>query len=209
MQKKLRGSGDFGLRHELDALVPASVISAEPATQKQLPALAEIAKREIPGVNAKVGLARFLRADPESIFTFRRGDRLLGGIAFLYFNCRGHDALLLDNIDLKNPNREFLAASDEEVSAIYVWALAAYGRAVMGIANVAAYLRRPRFVGANYFAQPSSSAGRDLLIALGFEPIPSFQADLWCYERPWNRPSLMLPVAGFSLSPGSYADARH
>ena len=122
---------------------------------------------------------------------------------------RGHDALLLDNVDLKNPDREFLAASDEEVSAIYVWALAAYGRAVMGIANVAAYLRRPRFAGANYFAQPSSSAGRDLLIALGFEPIPSFQADLWCYERPWNRPSLMLPVAGFSLSPGSHADARH
>ena len=99
------------MRHELDALVPAPVISAEPAMQEQLPALAEIAKREIPGVNAKVGLARFLRADPESIFTFRRGDRLLGGIAFLYFNCRGHDALLLDNVDLKNPDREFLAES--------------------------------------------------------------------------------------------------
>ena len=207
MQKKLRGSGDFGLRHELDALVPASGISAEPARQEQLAALAEIARREIPGVNAEVGLGRFLRADPESIFTFRHGDRLLGGIAFLYLNCQGHDALLLDNIDLKNPDREFLAAPGEEVSAIYVWALAAYGRAVMGIANVAASLRRPRFFGANYFAQPSSSAGRDLLIALGFEPVPSFQADLWCYERPWNRPSLILPAVGFS--PRSYADARH
>jgi hypothetical protein len=209
MQKKLRGSGDFGLRHELDALVPVSVISADPATQAQLPGLAAIARREIPGVNAEVGLAHFLRADPESIFAFRRGDRLLGGIAFLYLNCRGHDALLLDNIDLRNPGREFLASPDEEVSAIYVWALAAHGRAVMGIANVAAYLRKPRFVDANYFAQPSSSAGRELLIALGFEPVPSFQADLWCYERPWNRLSLMLPAAGFSLSSGSYADARH
>lgn len=207
MQRKLRGSGDFALRHELDALVPVSVIGADPATQAQLPALAAIARREIPGVNAEVGLAHFLRADPESIFAFRRGEQVLGGIAFLYLNCRGHDALLLDNIDLKNPDRRFLAAPDEEVSAIYVWALAAHARAVVGIANVAAYLRRPRFVTANYFAQPSSSAGRDLLMALGFEPIPSFQTDLWCYERPWNRPSLMLPAAHFS--PRSYADARH
>jgi hypothetical protein len=208
MQTRLGGSGHFGPRHELDRLAPASVISVAPARPEQIAGLAAIARREIPGVNlSEAGLARFLHSDPESIFAFSRRGDLLGGIAFLYLNCRGHDALLLDNIDLKNPEREFLAAPDEEVSAIYVWALAAFGRAVVGIGNVAAHLRRTRFVGANYFAQPSSEAGRDLLIALGFERIPSFQADLWCYERPWNRPSLMLPASNFST--GSYADARH
>ena len=96
--------------------------------------------------------------------------KLLGGIAFLYLNCKGHDALLLDSIDLKDPSREYLAHPDEEVLAIYVWALAGYGRAVAGLGNVSAYLRKPRFVSANYFAQPSTIAGRDLLMALGFRP---------------------------------------
>ncbi len=196
----------FPARHELEGLPPSSAIRVGPATQAQLADLADIARREIPGVNASVGLNRFLLQDPESIFAFERGGQLQGGIAFLYLNCRGHDALLLDEIDLRNPNRDYLARGGEEVSAIYVWALAFYGRAVVGLGNVAEYLRRPRFRNADYFAVPSSSAGRDLLVALGFTLVPSFQAELWCYERPWNRPASMPPALG---SPwGSLADAR-
>src|SRR5262245_19050055 len=198
MQKKLEGSSEFGCRHDLDTLSPSSVISVGLATQAQVAGLATIAREEIPGVNAsETELSHFLRADPELIFAFCHGGRLLGGIAFLYLNCRGHDALLLDEIDLGTPAREFLAMADEDVSAIYVWALAASGRAVLGIGNVASYLRKPRFANADYFAQPSSAAGRDLLIALGFSQIPSFQADLWCYERPWKRLPL-LPAWKFS-----------
>jgi hypothetical protein len=208
MQTEPGGSGHFSQRHELDGLASASVISVGRATSGQVAGLAAIARKKIPGIDlSDAGLLHFLLADPESIFAFRRGNSLLGGIAFLYLNCRGHDALLFDEIDLKKPDREFLARPEEDVSAIYVWALAASGRAVLGIGNVAAYLRRPRFVAANYFAQPSSKAGRELLIALGFARIPSFQNDLWCYERPWNRPPPMLPSSRFST--GSYADARH
>ncbi len=207
MQKLFRGSGDLAARHELDRLSPSSVITVGLATRGQLPELVAIARREIPGVNAtEAGLAHFLREDPESIFVFQRGGNLLGGIAFLYLNCRGHDALLLDDIDLKNPSREFLARPDEEASAIYVWALAGYGRAVVGLGNVAEYLRGPRFSGADYFAQPSTPAGRDLLIAIGFRQIPSFQRELWCYERPWNR--LPPNIAASNVSAGSFADAR-
>ncbi|WP_375414045.1 hypothetical protein [uncultured Bradyrhizobium sp.] len=184
MHKVTRESGDLVARHDLDGLLLSATISAEPAELHQLAALAEIANREIPGVNAsEAGLTQFLRDDPESIFAFRRRETLLGGIAFLYLNCRGQDALLLDNIDLKNPGREFLARGGEEVSAIYVWALAGYGRAAIGLGNVAARLRRPRFIGADYFAQPSTAAGRDLLVALGFKSTPSYQPDLWRYER--------------------------
>jgi len=208
MQTAFRGSGDFSPRHELDRLALTSVIDVGPAKPEEIAGLAAIARREIPGIDlSDAGLVQFRQADPESIFAFSRSGGLLGGIAFLYLNYRGHDALLLDNIDLKNPQRDFLAAPDEEVSAIYVWALAAFGRAIVGIGNVAAHLRRPRFVGANYFAIPSSEGGRDLLIALGFERMSSFQNDLWCYERPWNRPSLMLPSSSFSTR--RHADARH
>lgn len=204
----LRGSGDLAARHELDRLSPSSAIDVNLATREQLADLVAMARREIPGVNAtEAGLAHFLSDDPESIFVFQRAGNLVGGIAFLYLNCRGHDALLLDDIDLKNPGHEFLARRDQEASAIYVWALAGHGRAVAGLGSVAEYLRRPRFIGADYFAQPATKAGRDLLIAIGFGPIPSFQPDLWCYERPWHR--LPPNIAASNVSARSFADARH
>jgi hypothetical protein len=210
MQKPRRGSGDFAGRHELDRLATSNAISAGPATFEQLAVLAAIANKEIPGVNAlESGLVQFLREDPESIFALARDGVLLGGIALLYLNCCGHDALLLDEIDLKNPGREYLARPGEDVSAIYVWALAGHGRAAIGLGNVAEYLRRPRFAGADYYAQPSSTAGRDLLQALGFMPIPSFQPNLWYYERPWNRPSSMFAAPGVSIPIRSHADARN
>lgn len=208
MQKLFQGSTDLDARHELDGLLPTSAVKVGLATHRQLPDLVAIARREIPGVNVtEAALAQFLRSDPESIFAFERAESQLGGIAFLYLNRRGHDALLLDNIDLKNPGQEFLARGDEEVSAIYVWALACYGRAVVGLGNVAGYLRKPRFVGADYLAQPSTRAGRELLIAIGFKPISSFKPNLWCYQRPWNRVPPDMPAAHFSAR--SFADARH
>ena len=207
MDSDFRGRGDLSPRHELDRLSPTSAISAGPATNRQLADLVAIARREIPGVSvSEAGLAQFLRSDPESIFAFERAGRLLGGIAFLYLNCRGYDALLLDGIDLKNPSHEFLARPDEEVSAIYVWALACHGRAVVGLANVAGYLRKPRFISADYFAQPSTTAGRNLTIAIGFERIPSHQRELWRYQRPWNRVSKKIPAS--TISAGSFEDAR-
>jgi hypothetical protein len=206
MQIAIQGSGEYSPRHELDRLSPSTVIDAGPATQQELAQLAAIAKREIPGVNASAGLAQCLTADPESIFSFRRAGKIVGGIAFLHLNCGGHDALLLDNIDLKNPQGQYLARGDDTVAAIYVWALAGYGRAVLGLGSVAAHLRSSRFMDADYYAQPSSKDGRELLIALGFRPIPSFQPDLWCYQRPWHR---RRAIATFNLATRSGADARH
>lgn len=208
MHKKLQGSEDFKPRRELDRLTATSAIDARLATHRQLAGLVAIARREIPGISiSETGLSRFLHRDPESIFAFERAGNLLGGVAFLYLNCRGHDALLLDDIDLKNPSPEFLACSDEDVSAIYVWALACYGRAVAGLANAAEYLRKPRFISADYFAQPSTMAGRNLLVAIGFRPTSSFQPDLWHYERPWNRLLPKMPAS--NISAGSFSDARH
>src|SRR5258708_12018710 len=123
MQKMLRGSRDLGVRHDLDRLSPTSAVTVSLATPAQLSDLVAIARREIPGVSvSEAGLLQFLRSDPESIFAFERAGKLLGGIAFLYLNCRGQGALLRDGIDLKNPSHELLARPDEGVSAIFVWA---------------------------------------------------------------------------------------
>jgi hypothetical protein len=208
MQKLRGGSGEFAVRHELDALVPTHVVAAAPALPEQLGELAAIARKEIPGVRASEGmLAQFWQRDPNSIFAFDCGGRLLGGIAFLYLNYSGLDALLLDEIDLGHPDCGFLAGPGEDVAGIYVWALAAHGRAAVGLGNVAEFLKSARFAAADYYAQPSTAEGRALLIALGFRPIPSFQPDLWCYERLWNRaPQVAAPSY---RSTRSIADARH
>jgi hypothetical protein len=58
-----------------------------------------------------------------------------------------------------------------------------------GLGNVSQHLSRTRLAAADLYAQPSSADGRNLMIAIGFEPITSFQRELWRYQRPWNRRS--------------------
>jgi hypothetical protein len=213
MQNLQRGSTEFTLRHQLDALPATDLVTARPVTSDRLGELAALARREIPGVRAsEQELAEFLRYDPESIFALCRGRKLLGGIAFLYLNCAGLDALLLDAFNLNDPSRRHLARPDEEVAAIYVWALVAQGRGTVGLGNVAQALRGPRFHAADYYAQPSSTEGRAFLGALGFAPVPSFQPDLWWYQRPWNRlPEVIAPSIQSTriFAERSLADARH
>jgi hypothetical protein len=194
-------------RHDFDLLPRSAEIEVQPARHSELSTLADMAHRLVPGVQiTEPILSRYFSSDPECILTFSRQERLLGAIAFLYLNCRGHDALILDEISLTRPDISLLAGIDDEVSAIYMWAIATNGRGIVGLGNVAAHLRKPRFVSADYFAQPSTTAGRDLLIATGFMQIPSFQPDLWRYERPWNRLPPHMPAS--NVSARSFTDAR-
>jgi len=71
--------------------------------------------------------------------------------------------------------------------------------------KAAAHLRAPRYVNADCFAQPSTTAGRDILLATGFRQISSCQPDLWCYQRPWKR---LSSKASIVTSMRSLADAR-
>jgi hypothetical protein len=195
-------------RHDFDSLSTDADIEVRPALHAELPVLADMAHRLVPGVEMTAPtLSKYVAFDPESILTFSRHDKLLGAIAFLYLNSRGHDALILDEIRLTQPEVGMLAAPDEEVSATYIWACAITGRGIAGYGKVAAHLRTPRYVNADLFAQPSTKAGRDWLVATCFTPIPSFQADLWCYQRPWNRLPAHMPAS--RVSTGSFANARH
>jgi len=207
MRSQVKERASSGTCHKFDSISTNCEIEVRPARRAELSILADIAHRLVPGVQvAEPTLGKYLAFDPECILTFRRQQRLLGGMAFLYLNCRGHDALILDEISLTHPDVGLLAASHQEVSAIYIWAIAATGRGIAGLGNAAAHLRKPRYVDADCFAHPSTTAGRDLLIATGFRPIPSFQPDLWCYERPWNRLRVALPTPW--ISSRSLADAR-
>ncbi len=200
--------GTLAARHDFDMLPRSAEIDVQPAQPSELSALADMANRLVPGVRiTEPDLERYFTFDPESILTFSRKKKLLGAVAFLYLNSRGHDALILDEVNLTHPDVRLLAGHSEEVSAIYVWAIAGQGRAMAGLGNVSKHLSAPRLACADLYAQPSSADGRNLMIALGFEPIPSYQHELWRYERPWNRLPPNMPTS--NISARSFADARH
>jgi hypothetical protein len=200
--------GSFAARHDFDALPLSADVDVRCAHFSEIAALSEMAHRLVPGVQiGSAELARYFTFDPESILTFSRNGHLLGGMAFLFLNERGHDALLLDEICLTAPETHYLASAKDDVAAIYIWAIAATGRGIAGLGKAAAHLRQLRFRGADCYAQPSTVAGRDIMKATGFAPVPSFQPDLWCYERPWHRRPMHMP--GAIIQARSFADARY
>jgi hypothetical protein len=189
--------GSFAARHDFDALPLSPDVDVRRAQFSEIAALSQLAHRLVPGVRiGAIELAKYFALDPESILTFSRKGNLVGGMAFLFLNDRGHDALLLDEICLTAPETRHLASAKEDVSAIYIWAIAATGRGVAGLGKAA-----------DCYAQPSTVAGRDIMKATGFEPVPSFQPDLWCYERPWHRQPMRMP--GAIIQARSFADARY
>jgi hypothetical protein len=197
----------FAARHDFDMLPRSAEIHVQPAQRSELSALADMANRLVPGVQiAEPDLEKYFSLDSESILTFSRKKKLLGAVAFLYLNDRGHDALILDHMNLAYPDVGLLAGRSEAVSAIYVWAIAGQGKAMAGLGNVSRHLSERRLARADLYAQPSSTDGRNLMIALGFEPIPSFQRELWRYQRPWNRLSPKMLASNASI--GSFANAR-
>lgn len=200
--------GSFAARHDFDALPMNSDVDVRCAQVSEIAALSQMAHRLVPGVQiGATELANYLAFDPESILTFTRKGHLLGGMAFLFLDERGHDALLLDDICLTAPERHYLASANDDVAAIYIWAIATTGRGIAGLGKAAAHLRQERFRGADCYAQPSTVAGREIMRATGFAPVSSFQPDLWCYERPWHRQPMRIP--GAIIQARSYADARH
>jgi hypothetical protein len=207
MQEPLMERPSFSGRHDFDLLPRSADIQVRPAERCELSELAEMANRLVPGVQiGEEGLSRYFNFDPNSILTFGRRGKLLGAVAFLYLNDSGLDALLLDQISLTHPELKYLAKPSDEVAAIYVWAIAGQGRAMAGLGNVSDHLSGQRLVFADLYAHPATIAGRDLMTTLGFKQIPSFQLDLWCYQRPWNRTPQVASPSHHSMR--SIVDAR-
>jgi hypothetical protein len=208
MRDPVMERASLAARHDFDMLPRSAEIDVQPARCSELSAIAEMGNRMVPGVQiTEQDLERYFAFDPGSILTFSRKQKLLGAVAFLYLNDRGHDALILNKMILTNPDFGMLAGRSDQVSAIYVWAIAGLGKAMAGLGNVSKHLSEPRLAPADLYAQPSSADGRNLMIAIGFEPIPSFQHELWRYERPWNRRPPKMPAS--NVSARSIADARH
>ncbi len=207
MRDPVKERASLAPRHDFDMLPRSTEIDVRSARRAELAAIAEMGNRMVPGVQiAESDLERYFAFDPDSILTFSRQGKLLGAVAFLYLNRRGHAALMRAEMKLTDPDFALLAGRSEQVSAIYVWAIAGRGKAMAGLGNVSKHLSAIRLADADLYAQPSSEDGRNLMIAIGFEPIPSSQRELWRYQRPWNRTSAKTRAV---TPAGSFADARH
>jgi hypothetical protein len=167
---------------EFDFLLPVSTLEVRPARHAELESLARLAGTAIPGVKASVQYLEKLQSrDAESIFSFLQDGKLIGGCAFLYLNYRGHDALVLDDLNVGRPDVEHLAAASESPEAIYLWAIAGAGRSALG--PISARLAAARYRSADIYTRPVTERGRMLFTSLGFEPACSWSANLWIYRR--------------------------
>jgi hypothetical protein len=174
--------------HDFDNLKPAAGVTANPARPSEIPQLAALARSAVPGVTlSATELETYCAINPRTAFGFARNGHLLGGIAFLFLNDDGLDALMLDGISLGRPQPRFLAAADETPAAIYWWALAAKGRGLAGLGDIARLFASPQYRSVDFYAQPSSADGLRILQSLGFDRVPSWQPDLWTYQRVANR----------------------
>jgi hypothetical protein len=206
-------SPTLAARHDFDTLSTAGRIEVRPAKHVEIPEIALMARTMVPGVHIREqDLLQHYLHDGECILMFAQAGRLLGGMAFLYLSERGLEALISGELTPTHPDFGLLAKRDEQVAAIYIWAIGSTGRGIAGLGKMSEFLRRPRYVNANCFAQPSTAAGRDLMIATGFRPIASSQPDLWCYERPWKRLPVNPGKSGLEAAhfqQGSVSNARY
>ena len=207
MSDLVKERGSLVAKRDFDMLPRIREVEVRTAQRSELAAIADMGNRMVPGVHiAEADLERYCAFDPDSILTFGRQGKLQGAVAFIYLNRRGLEALLRAELTLTQPDFSLLAGPNEDASAIYVWAIAGQGRAMAGLGNVSEHLCKRRLAGGDLYAQPSSEDGRNLMIAIGFEPIESSQRELWRYQRPWNRTSSNMRTG---TPARSFANARH
>ena len=165
-----------------DRLAPTVETRVRRAKTNELAGLARLARDMIPGANVSDQTLKALCSrDRDTVFAFLRGRKVIGGAAFLYLNYRGHDALVLDEIDLHDPDPVYLAAPGEKPDAIYLWAIAGAGRSALG--HVAKIFAGSRYGSADLYTRPVTDAGIRLMTGLGFRPSLSWSPDLWVYHR--------------------------
>lgn len=195
-------------KRDFDDLSVEAPIDVRMASDREISAIAAMATRMVPGVQiGEQALRAHFDFDPASILVFARDTKLLGGMAFLFLNAEGHDALISGEFSPLRPEFKFFASRREQVAAVYIWAIGASGRGIAGLGKAAAHLRQQRLLNADCFAQPSTQAGRDLMTKTGFVPIPSAQPDLWRYQRPWNRKPIVAGLSSSSVR--SFEHARY
>ncbi len=170
-------------RPDFDGLAdrPAGRIAASPSAAGELGELLRLAVEQIPALSAAgPAVERVWRHNPESIWAFRRGERIVGAYAMLFLNAAGHRRLRAGAFDGANPTLAQLAGPGEPVAAIYKWAVVAPGLAAAGIRIVSRHLSAPPYAAADLYARATTESATRLMLNLGFRPIVETDPKLLC-----------------------------
>lgn len=173
---------------DLVTLPPRQRVDARPAVPRDIPLLLDYAEAAmgIPLASAAT-VARITCAHPDSLWSFWRHGRLVGGFAVLMLNAEGLKALLADEIDLGDPPADLLASPGLRPAAIYVWAILGAAIASEGIARVIVRLQQYPYELADVFALPATADGLRFMRGLRFRLMPGHPRQLHRYLRLANR----------------------
>lgn len=175
---------------EFDAVVlpPRQRFDAGPITTRDIPYLLGLAEAAM-GVSlaSEAVIARIACEHPHAVWSFRRRERVVGGVALLMLNPSGLTALLRDDFDLSDPPSAFITQPGGRPAAIYVWAILGAAFASEGIAHAIVRLQQPPYERADLYAMPATEAGLRFTCGLGFTLVPHRQRPLYRYVRLANR----------------------
>jgi hypothetical protein len=169
--------------HSLDHLPLTSRYAVRVAEDKELPELAALAERHIPGITHAYEAAKRVRHHhSESIFVVYRDRQMVGGVAALYLNRQGFEQLRSGALSFDMPAIDCLTKLGSEAVAIYAWVICLPTSAV-AIGNIMPWLQRPLYRHADLYANQNTStiAGSRFQRAMGF--VETETPGLWVYRR--------------------------
>lgn len=188
--KNWEASSQANRRRDFDELNPLRVgqVSLNPAEVTNVPTTLEFAEKTIGAELASAErVEKVIARNKDNITLVRKGDEIIGVIALLMLRARGLEALLLGEIDLRDPDEDHLTIEEEIPAAIYVWGIVLPGTASEALRIMSMRLRSEKFFRANLFSRPVTPGGARMMASLGFEPIPQSPIGLFRYLRKANR----------------------
>jgi hypothetical protein len=170
--------------HSLDHLPLTKRYLARFAADNELPELASLVERYIPGISNGLESARRVRnRHPECMFAILHKNRIVGAVAALYLNSAGLAQLRSGTFSFGAPNVDFLTLPGEPIAAIYAWALCLPSGTSVAMGNVMQWLQRPLYRQADIFARPATAGGMRFMRDMGFIASDFRTPDLWVYQR--------------------------
>lgn len=175
-------------REDFDALGQRSArrVRAFPAERHQLPALIELAKREIPALAAaEAAIFRVHARNQNCIWAVESRQGTIGVFSMLILSEEGFTDLLAGRLDVSDPPDGAIARSGERPSAIYLWAIVTPGVAAESFRTVSNWLSQPNYATADIFTRPTTDAGSRFAANIGFLPVGA--TGLYRFRRQLNR----------------------
>jgi hypothetical protein len=168
----------------LDHLPSTSRYAVRIAHDNELPELAALAERHIPGIANGCEAARRVHLHhPGSVVAVVRDERIVGAAACLYLNSAGLAQLRSGTFSYGAPNVNGLTLPGEPTAAIYAWALCLPAATIGAIGNVMCWLQRPLYRQADIFARAGTIGGMRFMRDTGFVASAFHTPDLWIYQR--------------------------